>query len=113
MAKYKMYLAEQTTTWKYHGEIEINTDDIPALDGMSEYETKKHLSEHCGECDIPNLVPNTELLGSPIDEYGNSIKVEGKVNLKQTLDNQPESTTKSTKIISPYIVSHYIVINVD
>ena len=113
MAKYKMYLAEQTTTWKYYGDVIIDTDDIPALDGMSEYDTKKYLSERCGAYDIPSSVPNTELLGSPLDEYGNSIKVEGKVNLKQTLDNQPESTTKSTKIISPYTVSHYIVRNVD
>ena len=88
MAKYKMYLAEQTTTWKYYGDVIIDTDDIPALDGMSEYETKKHLSEHCGEYDLTN--EHDELY-----------------TLRETLDNKPESTTQSTT------VSHYIVLNVD
>ena len=90
MAKYKMYLAKQEVSWRYYGEIEIDTDDIPALDGLGEYDTKKYLSERCGAYEVPNG--------------------EGEmVNLRSTLDNKGENDD------SPqcHEVSHYIVRNVD
>ena len=90
MAKYKMYLAKQEVSWRYYGEIEIDTDDIPELDGLSVYDTKKNLGQHCGAYEVP-------------DEEGKM------VNLRSTLDNQSE------KDDSPqcHEVYHYIVKDVD
>ena len=90
MAKYKMYLAKQEVSWRYYGEIEIDTNDIPALDGLSVYETKKYLGERCGAYEVPN-------------EYGEF------VNLRETLDNKGE-TDDSPQC---HEVSHYIVRDVD
>ena len=90
MAKYKMYLAKQEVSWRYYGEMEIDTDDIPALDGLSEYDVKKYLGEYCGAYEVP-------------DEEGKM------VNLRETLDNQSENTD------SPqcHEVYYYIVRDID
>ncbi len=85
-----MYLAKQKVSWRYYDEITIDTDDIPALDGLSVYETKKHLGERCGAYEVP-------------DEHGQP------VNLRETLDNKSENDD------SPqcHEVYHYIVKDVD
>ena len=90
MAKYKMYLAKQEVSWRYYGEIEIDTDDIPALDGLSVYDVKKNLSQHCGAYELPGVDCET-------------------INLRELLDKQPENDD------SPqcHEVYHYIVKDID
>ena len=42
--KFRMQLLKEKKTWVHHGEIEIDTKNIPAIKGMTLYEIKKYLS---------------------------------------------------------------------
>ena len=90
MAKYKMYLAKQEVSWRYYDEITIDTDDIPALNDLGEYDTKKYLSERCGAYEVP-------------DEHGQP------VNLRETLDGKRENDDSP----QAHEVYHYIVRNIE